>query len=426
VTVSISTSSRQEYSLWHYVLKLIRLRFLIYFSSLRRSTLRRKIGMALVLLLVIGGFAFVFFLSWLLLGFLRSPELSRSIGDTTQLLQSVPVLVLAAAFLGILLTSFGVLLQALYLAGDMDFLLSAPLPIRAVFISKLLQAILPNFGLIALFSLPVLYGLGLSSHYNILYFPLVVVVLVVLALAAAGLSSLLVMGIARIFPARRVAEVLAFVGAIISLLCSQSGQIVNQLDISQAARDQLPSQLGLISRLNTPISPLNWAGRALVDIGQGVWLSGLIYLVLTLGLTAAIFWFSLVTAERLYYTGWASLQTGGHRKRPIKTVIASALPKPVAVPGRRRIPHLLPAQVSGSHARAGCSIAANFSPVRARSGAPPENASLLRSSTGMPACFRNVAALSSPPTRTAMPSRRNSGVYDPSSACIASVYARTV
>ena len=55
--------------------------------------------------------------------------------------------VLGGAFLGILLTSFGVLLQALYLAGDMDFLLSAPIPMRAVFLTKLLQAILPNFGL---------------------------------------------------------------------------------------------------------------------------------------------------------------------------------------------------------------------------------------------------------------------------------------
>ncbi len=88
-------------------------------------------------------------------------------------LQSVPVLVFAALFLGILFSSFGVLLQALYLSGDMDFLLTSPVPIRAVFVTKLLQAVLPNFGLIALFGLPVLFGLGLSGHYNILYYPLV-------------------------------------------------------------------------------------------------------------------------------------------------------------------------------------------------------------------------------------------------------------
>ena len=91
-------------------------------------------------------------------------------------LEAVPVLILTELFLGILLTSFGVLLQALYLSGDMDFLLAAPVPIRAVFIAKLLQAVLPNFGLIALFGLPVLFGLGMSEGYNLLYYPLVLLV----------------------------------------------------------------------------------------------------------------------------------------------------------------------------------------------------------------------------------------------------------
>ena len=95
-------------------------------------------------------------------------------------------MILAALFLGILFTSFGVLLQALYLSGDMDFLLTSPVPIRAVFVTKLLQAVLPNFGLIALFGLPVLFGLGFSEHYNFLYYPLVLLIMIALTLAAAG------------------------------------------------------------------------------------------------------------------------------------------------------------------------------------------------------------------------------------------------
>ena len=102
---------------------------------------------------------------------------------------SLPVLMLSGAFLGILLTSFGVLLQALYLAGDMDFLLSTPVPIRAVFMAKLLQAIVPNLALICLFALPVLFGLGLRPATTSLYYPLVLLVLAALALAAAGLRS---------------------------------------------------------------------------------------------------------------------------------------------------------------------------------------------------------------------------------------------
>ncbi len=233
------------------------------------------------------------------------------------------------------------LLQALYLAGDMDFLLSAPVPIRAVFITKLLQAILPNFSLILLFGLPVLYGLGASGGYNILYYPLVLIVLALLALAAAGLSSLLVMAVVRIFPARRVAEVLGFVVAILSFICSQSGQFARYANVSQ---DQATQMLNLATRFNTPWSPLAWAGRGLVDIGEGRWLSGVGLVLLTIGITSGVFALSLATAERLYYSGWASVQVSTGKK-----AARAAAPGSSSQSSALRLPssRLIPADVRG-------------------------------------------------------------------------------
>ena len=309
------TGAQPSPNLWHYVGKLLRLRWVIFINGFRRARLRGKIGTIILALLVVGGLAFAFWISWLLLGWLRSPRLSEFAGDLTPILEAVPTLVVSMAFLGILITSFGVLLQALYLAGDMDFLLSHPVPIRAVFITKLLQAILPNFGLILLFGLPVLYGLGVSSGYNLLYYPLVLVVLALLALAAAGLASLLVMAVVRIFPARRVAEVLGFLVAILSFTCAQSGQFANYAKVSGDQATQALNQLG---RLNVSWSPLTWAGRSLVYIGEGRWLIGFGLLLVTLGLTGGIFAVSLVMAERLYYTGWASVQVSTRSKKPAR------------------------------------------------------------------------------------------------------------
>lgn len=303
--------SGSQARLWPMVWKLMRLRGLIFFSGFKRARLRRKIGIIFLVLLFLAFLGFIFFLSWSLLGFLRSPQLTQVVGDVTPFLESIPVLVMGGAFLGILLTSFGVLLQALYLAGDMDFLLSAPIPIRAVFITKLLQAILPNFSLICVFALPVLYGLGASNGYNLFYYPIVLLVLAGLALAAAGISSLLVMVVVRVFPARRVAEVLGFIGAVSSFICSQSGQFARFSDVSQ---DQATQALQALERFNTPWSPLAWAGRGLVDLGAGRWLAGVGFLALTLGLSAVIFGTALTTAERLYYSGWASIQ-GVRRKK---------------------------------------------------------------------------------------------------------------
>ena len=263
-------------------------------------------------MLLIGTMVFVFFISRVVLGYLRSPSFLAAVPDLPRLTESLPVTVLGAAFIGILLTSFGVLLQALYLSGDMDFLLSAPVPIRAVFLSKLLQAIIPNFGLICLLVLPLLFGLGSAEGYQLPFYPLTVLSMAALALAAAGIAAMLVMGIVHFFPARRAAEILGFVGAVITIVCSQSGQFARMANLSEV---QIRQAAVLVSRFDSPWSPLAWAGRGLVSIGQGKWIEGTAYVLGTILFCTAIFFGALVAAERLYYSGWASVSVVGTRPR---------------------------------------------------------------------------------------------------------------
>ena len=315
----ISVQPAQSFS--YYVLKLLRLRFLITFNNFRRAKLRSKILTIILGLLILAFIAFIFGSSLFLLSFFRSAELAKSIGDVTPFLEKVPGLIVSGAFAAILITSFGVLLQALYLAGDMDFLLTTPIPIHAVFITKLLQAILPNFGLVCLFSLPLLFGLGASGNYYFLYYPLVVVVLAAMALSAASLSALLVMLIVRLVPARRVAEIIGFATVTISIICSQTGQFAR---LSNISRMQANGSLAALSNLAAPWSPLAWAGQGLVGIGNGKWLQGGGYLLLSLGLAGFVFMGTLNFAEHLYYSGWAKVQVSSHKKRPIRSTHSAA------------------------------------------------------------------------------------------------------
>lgn len=299
------------------VFKLLRLRWQINWNGFRHAGRRSKFWMILGLLLILGLAGLLFWGSLALLRFLRSDSLVGTLGmETAPLLRAVPVLFFTTMFAGFIFTSFGVLLQALYLAGDMDFLLSSPVPIRAVFTTKLLQAILPNFGLMALFGLPLLFGLGAASGYNFLYYPLVFVVMAVYALTAASLSALLVMLVARLFPARLVVEVLSFLGAIITIICSQSGNFANYAGHRAGTNPaQLKALLSAVEQFSSPWLPLNWAGRGLVELGEGHWLAGTLLLLLILTLSVAAFWFSLVTAERWYYTGWAGMQAVVNNKK---------------------------------------------------------------------------------------------------------------
>ena len=301
--------------LWGYVFKLLKLQWVIFYSGFRRANLRRKFGVIVLALLAVGALVGSFFLTRWLVSLLNSPTMAEFGVDLSPLMDSVPVLVVSAAFFGILVTSFGLLLQALYLSNDMDFLLTAPIPIRAVFLSKLLQAILPNFLLILLAGLPLLYGLAAAGGYNLLYYPMVLVVIAFLALAAAGLSSLLVMAVVRVFPARRVAEVLGVVSALVIMISAQWRNLMGGSESDALTPEQVAAGTQFVSRFNTPWSPLAWGGRGLVDLGEGRWLSGLLLIAVALGLAGAIFWFALSASERLYYTGWASLQTGGGRKK---------------------------------------------------------------------------------------------------------------
>ena len=266
-----------------------------------------------VLLVAFAGFLLA--MSWLLLSFLQSPELGSHLSvDPARIIAAIPVLVLTGLFFIVLVMSFGSLLQALYLVGDMDFLLAAPVPVRAVFVAKVVQAVAPTFGLFSLFGLPVLVGLGLASGYAPVYYPAVLVAMVALALAAAGLSALLVMLVVRVIPPRRAAEILAFVGAILALSVSQAGNLGNAMG-GGGGGPSGATVSGILLLASAPWLPLNWVGEGLVQTGEGHWLPGLPLAGLALGLAFAAFWVAVVTAERWYYSGWAGMQVVERRPR---------------------------------------------------------------------------------------------------------------
>lgn len=298
------------------VWKLLRAQWWIWLNNFRRARGRARFAYAVFVLFLLGLAVGALALSWAALSALRNPRAlaefdAVGLGDPAVLIESIPTLMLSSVFLVTFVFSFQVLLQALYLSGDMDFLLSSPLPAHAVFVAKLLQAILPNFALFSVFTLPLLWGLGAAYGYSALYYPLVLLLLALQTLAAAGLSALLVMAVVRVFPARRVFEVISFLGAMIGMLCSQW----YNLSRFGAGSDE-PSFApafgritGMLNRFNAPWSPLAWPGLGLRGLVRGEWLPALIYLGLSVGLAAGVFLLSLSVAERLYYSGWFKVRS---------------------------------------------------------------------------------------------------------------------
>src|SRR6476660_8289095 len=192
---------------------LLSLRWQVGWNTFKHRKLAAQIfsvvgGLLFAALVVLGFFALGVALGYLLREF---PD-----RDLAALL---PGALLTGLALLMLLTSFGVALGTLFLANDLELLMSAPVDRRAVFLSKMLDSMVPNYGLLLVMALPSLVAFGIGQGWGPLYYLLVLITLAVLPLLPAGLGALLVLLVARVAPVRRVREILGFAGALFGIAC---------------------------------------------------------------------------------------------------------------------------------------------------------------------------------------------------------------
>jgi ABC-2 type transport system permease protein len=332
--------------MWRSTIRLLRLNLQRFRNRFKHHSLRRKIGMAFSYGVVLAGGVFIGFASWGFVNLFKIDEVQRGLllsgmaVEVETLLLGLPTLILSAAFLMGLLANISILLQTLYLAGDMEFLLSAPIPARAVFLSKLLQAIAPVIVLLLVFAGPALFGLGYGQGYNLAYFLAVPAFLIILVISGAGLAALIIMLLVRIVSPRRAAEAIALVGGTAAFLCSQSGQLMVGGNRNIFAGDRFAGLAASAVEMTTAWNPLSWGGRALLALADADWLTAGLFSGGTLVLGVVVFGVTLTVAERMYLSGWSRISVGGSGKK--RTRRARRRERA----GRRTRPAWLPVQVA--------------------------------------------------------------------------------
>lgn len=319
---------------------LVRARLLIA----RNAFWRGKIGRKIMLLALAAGLAFAAYgLYWLLrsaVSWINSPAFARALAqavrdappgvviptDIGPYLLALPSLALFFALALMVLTSFTTVLSSLYLSGDLDMLLVTPAPMRAVFIVKFFGGLIVPYLLMFFLLGPALIGYGQGMGFGPAFFVATVLTLALLPLLPAGLGALLVMAVVRVIPARRAREIVSVIGG----LFGASWYILNQFAPQVAPRIATVSTLDSLRRLDLPVFPSAWAGRALIAAGQGEWLTLLAYGGLFATLSIGIFVGCLVLSERLYYAGWSNMATQGGRARRRRALAPG--PSPEAAP----------------------------------------------------------------------------------------------
>ncbi len=283
---------------------LVRARWRIAVVSFLRGARWRRftyvlVGLALAFLSLVGllmSYALAFFFS-------RLPPPDPTRADV----------VVATALTGGLvlhvLVSFTVALAALFLSRDLDLLLAAPVPRRAVFLSKLLGGLTPTLLLVTAVTLVPLVGYGLAMKADWPYYLASAIALAVMPVLPAAVGALAVTIIVRRVPAHRLAEIIGLIVVAMTLSVALVAGSARQLQEALTVEDLL----AILSRLRNPLSPAEWLTRAIVAAGRG-------------DLRATVRWFALSSvvstlalvpmwlgANRLYYEGWLRLQSSSGR-----------------------------------------------------------------------------------------------------------------
>jgi hypothetical protein len=227
--------------------------------------------------------------------------------DVRPFVAALPSMALFATFVLLLLTSFSTVLSSLYLSGDLDMLVAAPVPMRAVFVVKLFGGLVAPYLLLLVLLGPALLGYGRGLGYGPAYYIVAIVSLLLFPLLPTGLGALLVMAVVRVIPPRRARDIAGVLGGLAGIIWYGASQFSPRLAPQLANVQTLEG----LRRLDLPLLPSAWAGRALVAAGERQWLTLAVYGGLFAGLSVAVFALCLILAERLYYIGWSNMAAQG-------------------------------------------------------------------------------------------------------------------
>jgi len=312
--------------MFRYLGILLAARWQVFWNGIKHAKTGEKIGMAfiaaLVLFFMVLSFLFAFVLGSLpnLIRSIPAEQISRlspdfHISDVSDAITRIITFIFVAAFIVLLFSGFNTALSSLYLSGDMELLLVAPIPMRAVFISKFIAGLSFTYLLLLGFGIPYLIGTGLGLGYHWSYYPIAIFALLALPLVPSGLSALATVALVRVLPPGRIREILAVFGALIGVSFYLLGQLPSLLRGNGAVGSGTAALVSRLGGIDLTFLPPAWGANAMQAAGEANWQQLLLWGGLYFGVSLILYIICLIAAERLYYSGWANVNIVGGKSR---------------------------------------------------------------------------------------------------------------
>lgn len=288
------------------VYKLLRIRLLMFRNGLLRGDVKDRRRMrsglvfSVVILISVGTMAYDFFDPFM--------ELASSNHSMRVVLEAMPAFAFFSAFWMLLLSAISVAISVFYMDNEMPLLLAAPVPARAVFCARFVQATVTNATLFITVGAPVLLAYGLAHGYiTPPYIVYLALVMVAFAALPTGIGTLLALLLMRVLRPSRMREILGALGMALFAL----GYLALSLGVRQVsdAATLRGGMAGIARVVTSPLfmhGPWAWAGSVLngrLDTAHA-WLA-IGWLV---ALAAVTIYVTASVAELVHWRGWTSLQ----------------------------------------------------------------------------------------------------------------------
>jgi ABC-2 type transport system permease protein len=293
------------------MLLLLTPRYLAIRNRLTRLAPGDKLKTAVLGLLGLGFWVFMFLISFKVLSYFRSIE---GLGDLLALrLMSMALL----TFFSILVFSNIVTsLSTFYLSGELDILHTAPVKIEIIFRAKFIETIIDSSWITLIYGLPVFIAYGMVFKATVLYYLGLMLTIIPFLIIPAGIGIMVTMLLVNAFPARRAKDVLVLLGLLFFIVLYILLRMLKPEKLVDP--DSFPSLVQYLTAMRAPVSPLLpsfWATEILSPLLRRIKGESLFYLLMLWSTAGA----SIVIGEwvcgTIYAAGWSRSQEG--KKAPI-------------------------------------------------------------------------------------------------------------
>jgi ABC-2 type transport system permease protein len=214
--------------------------------------------------------------------------------------------VINLTFLSMLLFSNVVVsLSTIYLSRDLYLLLSSPIDLTTIFISKFFQTLLNSSYMVLLFGIPIYIAYGVVYRADFFYYLFTLIILIPFLFIPAGIGILITMVLMRYFPAKKTHQVLTFLGLTFSAVIVMFLRFLRPERFYQEVSDN--ALLGFLDSLKAPDLPLmpsSWLTSSLGSLMGGDHKEYLIYLAMMVLSAIFIFLLSVYVSTKIYFMGW--------------------------------------------------------------------------------------------------------------------------